>query len=182
MVHRRLRPEEFGGLVQVHRNVDPGRYPMIDPDILNSSVVPLVEAKFGSALLPQAFPEGAPTHPSYGAGHATVAGACVTILKAWFDESYVIPNPVEANAAGTALVAYTGADAGRITVGGELNKVAANVAIGRNAGGVHWRSDYTESIRLGEEIAIRILQEQKLTYNENHHLSLTRFDGTAIAI
>jgi hypothetical protein len=32
-----------------------------------------------------AFPEGSPTHPAYGAGHATVAGACTTILKAWFD-------------------------------------------------------------------------------------------------
>jgi hypothetical protein len=41
----------------------------------------------GSALLPMAFPEGSPTHPAYGAGHATVAGACVTILKAWFKET-----------------------------------------------------------------------------------------------
>jgi len=31
-------------------------------------------------LLPMAFPEGSPIHPAYGAGHATVAGACVTIL------------------------------------------------------------------------------------------------------
>ena len=39
----------------------------------------------GNWLLPMAFPEGSPMHPSYGAGHATVAGACTTILKAWFD-------------------------------------------------------------------------------------------------
>jgi len=32
-----------------------------------------------------------PLHPSYGAGHATVAGASVTILKALFDETFVIP-------------------------------------------------------------------------------------------
>ena len=37
--------------------------------------------KHGTYLLPLAFPEGSPIHPSYGAGHATVAGACVTILK-----------------------------------------------------------------------------------------------------
>jgi hypothetical protein len=36
-------------------------------------------------LLPMAFPEGSPTHPAYGAGHATVAGACVTVLKAFFE-------------------------------------------------------------------------------------------------
>ena len=29
-------------------------------------------------------------HPSYGAGHATVAGACVTILKAYFDHAAIL--------------------------------------------------------------------------------------------
>jgi len=48
---------------------------------------------------------------------------------------------------------------------------------------VHWRSDYTESLRLAEEIAIGILQEQRLTYNERHHsFTLTKFDGNAITI
>lgn len=127
------------------------------------------------------FPEGSPTHPAYGAGHATVSGACVTILKAWFDESFILPGPVlvPADANGTALVPGPPVN---LTVGGELNKVAANISIGRNAAGVHWRSDYTESLKLGEEIAIRILQEQKPTYNEDHHFSLTKFDGTAITI
>ena len=180
-VHRRLRPEVFAGRIEVHLNRDPGRYPMINGEILNSAVVPIVENQFATALLPQEFPEGSPTHPAYGAGHATVAGACATILKAWFDESFVLPGPVLVpNAAGTALVqAPQQVD---LTVGGELNKVAANISIGRNAAGVHWRSDYTDSVRLGEDIAIRILQEQRLTYNEDHHFSLTRFDGTAITI
>ena len=178
-VHRRLRPEAFGGRLEVHRNRAPGRYPMIDPEILGSAAIAAIEAQFGTALLPQAFPEGSPTHPAYGAGHATVAGACVTILKAWFDESFVLPNPVEANAAGTVLVPVA---APPLTVGGELHKVAANIALGRNAGGVHWRSDYTESVRLGEEIAIGVLEEQKLCYNESFQFSLTRFDGTAVTI
>jgi hypothetical protein len=181
-VHRRLRPEAFGGRIEVHRNVASGRYPMIDDEILNSAAVAAVEAQFGTALLPMAFPEGSPTHPAYGAGHATVAGACVTILKAWFDESYVLPwNPAQADANGTALVdAPVGTPP--LTVGGELNKVAANIALGRNGGGVHWRTDYTESIRLGEAIAIGVLEEQKLCYNEDFHFTLTKFDGTAIAI
>jgi hypothetical protein len=34
-----------------------------------------------------AFPEVSPSHPSYGSGHATVAGAYVTTLKAFFDEN-----------------------------------------------------------------------------------------------
>jgi membrane-associated phospholipid phosphatase len=183
-VHRRLRPEAFGGRIEVHRpgGVDPDRYPMIDGEILASSVLNQVIANFGTALLPQVFPEGSPTHPSYGAGHATVAGACATILKAWFDESFVLPGPVLVpDAAGTALV--QAAQQVDLTVGGELNKLAANIAIGRNAAGVHWRSDYTDSVRLGERIAIRLLQEQRPTYNEDHHFTLTRFaDRTRITI
>ena len=36
----------------------------------------------GSALLPQAFPDGSLMRPSYGAEHAVAAAACVTVLKA----------------------------------------------------------------------------------------------------
>jgi hypothetical protein len=45
-------------------------------------------------LRSEAFPEGSPTHPAYGSAHATVAGACVTVLKEWFDESFVLADPV----------------------------------------------------------------------------------------
>ncbi len=90
----------------------------------------------GDSAVTDAFPEGSPTHPAYGAAHATVAGACVTVLKAFFDESFVIPNPVEAASDGLSLKPYTGPS---LTVGGELNKLASNVAIGRNIAGVHWR-------------------------------------------
>ena len=176
-VHRRLRPEAFGGLVH---NVKYGTasYP-INQEILNSSVLSAIEARFKSYLLPQAFPEGSPTHPAYGAGHATVAGACVTILKAWFDESFVIPDPVIVAYGGTSLSKYIGQP---LTVGGELNKVAANIASGRNMGGVHWRTDFSKAVLLGEAIAIGILQDQANCYNEDFRLSLTKFDGTTITI
>ena len=134
----------------------------------------------GNALLPMAFPEGAPTHPAYGAGHATVAGACVTILKAWFDESHIILNPIVPDPTGQVLTAYSG---DTLTVGGELNKIASNVALGRNMAGVHWRSDATESLKLGEAIAISILKDQKTGYNENFGgYSLTKFDGTTVTV
>ncbi len=179
-VHRRVRPEEFGGRIHNHLT-GAASYP-IDEEILHSLAVHTTFRRNGTYLLPLAYPEGAPTHPSYGAGHATVAGACVTILKAWFDESWVIPDPVVPNAAGIALLPYTGDDAGQITVGGELNKVAANVANARNMAGIHWRTDYWESVRLGERIAIGILEEQKATYNEQHSFSLTTFDGDTVTI
>jgi hypothetical protein len=133
----------------------------------------------GTYLLPMASPEGCPTHPSYGAGHATVAGVCVTILKAWFDEKFVLPSPVVPDRTGRLLNPYSGPD---LTVGNELNKLAANVAIGRNAAGVHYRSDYTESVLLGESVALDILEEQKETYNEDFSFTLTRFDGKTVTI
>ncbi|HKE03760.1 MAG TPA: vanadium-dependent haloperoxidase, partial [Blastocatellia bacterium] len=135
--------------------------------------------KYGTYLLPQAFAEGSPTHSSYGSGHATVAGACVTILKAFFDETDTIKNPMVPNADGTALAPFVGPP---LTVLGELNKIARNVAFGRNAAGIHWRTDAIEGMRLGEAVAIGILEEQKLTYNDKVEMSLTKFDGAKITI
>ncbi len=176
-VHRRLRPEAMGGLV--HQTLAGMAERPIHSDLLNSAALGAVYSNYGSYLLPIAMPEGSPTHPSYGAGHATVAGACVTILKAWFDESTVIPHPVVPNADGTVLLPYSGPP---LTVGNELNKLAANVAQGRNALGIHYRTDYWESLKLGEAVAIGILQDQKNTYNEGGSWSLTSFDGTTITI
>ncbi|NJM33219.1 MAG: hypothetical protein HC848_10700 [Limnobacter sp.] len=51
-------------------------------------------------------------------------------------------------------------------MGGELNKLASNVAMGRSMGGVHWRSDNTRSLRLGESIAIEILRKRTMEYAE----------------
>ena len=177
-VHRRLRPEAFAGRIQNHVS-GAANYP-IHSDALDSAAVAAVQIKNGNALLPMAFPEGCPPHPAYGAGHATVAGACVTILKAWFDESFVIPNPVQPTPDGLSLVPYFGAP---LTVGGELNKLAANVAVGRNIAGVHWRSDATASLKLGEEIAISILRDNRGCYNEDFSgFTLTKFDGTTVTV
>ena len=103
----------------------------------------------------------------------------MTVLKAFFDENDVVKNPMYVNADGTGLIPYTGAP---LTIGGELNKVGINVAFGRNAAGIHWRSDAMNSLTLGESVAIGILQEQKLTYNDNVEMTLTKFDGTKITI
>jgi hypothetical protein len=176
-VHRRLRPEEFAGRVHVHR-AGLASYP-IHADVLDSEARARVRTKRGSDLLPLAFPEGSPIHPAYGAGHATVAGACVTILKALFDESFIVPDPVVPNPAGQALRAWSGPP---LTVGGELNKLASNVATGRNHAGVHWRSDAIESLRLGEAVAIAVLEDYKASSHEPGGFSFTRFDGVPVVI
>lgn len=186
-VHRRLRPEAMGGLIH---NVIRGAadYP-IHPDILDKSQGSLMErvrftnteAGENTFLLPMAFREGSPMHPAYGAGHATVAGACVTLLKAWFEESAELPGQtVVSQPDGRALENVPGNP--KLTVGDELNKLAANISIGRNMAGVHWRTDYTDSIKLGETVAIELMREQKLSFNESSGLGLTRFDGTRVII
>jgi hypothetical protein len=102
-------------------------------------------------------------------------------LKAWFNENTVIQNPVVPDADGINLIPYSGSE--NLTVGGELNKMASNVALGRNAAGVHWRSDATESILLGEAVAIALLQDQRGCYNEHFNgFSLTKFDGTIVTV
>jgi hypothetical protein len=159
-----------------------------------------------SYFLPMAFPEGSPMHPAYGAGHATVAGACATILKAFFDTSAVlakytengktkvafkhlaagytpvlyrappIPSPAVATTPPANLVEDTTGPA--LTLEGELNKLAANISIGRNMAGVHYFSDYYDSLRMGEEVALGILEEQALTYpTDPFVLSVPTFDG-----
>lgn len=187
-VHRRLRPEEFGG--RVHNHLTGAREYPIHPSLLTSLRSGLLAQHYGSRflrfptwLLPQAYPEGAPAHPSYASGHATAAAACATILKAFFNEAAPIEHPVEASADGALLQPYTGADAPEMTVGGELNKLAGNIALFRNAAGAHFRSDSTESLALGETVAIRLLQEMSLGFHEHDtFFELTRLDGRKIRI
>ncbi len=189
-VHRRSRPEDFAARVHLRISGLAPDYP-IHPDVLNSRVLSRVfdhnsrlNQGNGTYLLPMAFPEGSPLHPAYGAGHATVAGACVTILKALFDESFVIENPVIPHPRDPSrLIPYTGPDRDELTVGGELNKLAINVAFGRNIAGVHWRTDGTESLKLGEAVAISILRDQRATYNEDFGgYTFTKFDGSQITV
>lgn len=177
-VHRRLRPEELGGRVEVSR-LGRATYPF-HTDLTTSPVLDEVEERRSTHLLPLAFPEGSPMHTSYGSGHATVAGACVTMLKAFFDESAIINDPVVPSADGQSLEPYVGDP---LTVGGELNKIASNISQGRNIAGVHWRSDAVESNKLGEEVAIGILRDIRGCYNESFNgFTLTKFDGTTITV
>ncbi|MEH7885189.1 vanadium-dependent haloperoxidase [Bacillus sp. JJ1609] len=178
LVHRRLRPEEFGGRVHNHMT-GAANYP-INSELLDSKVISKVFSQFGSYLLPMAYPEGCPTHPAFPAGHAAIAGAGATVLKAFFNESFEIPNPVTANSDGLSLIPYSGE---ALTIGGELNKLAANISLGRDAAGVHWRSDGIEGMNLGEAVAISILRDYRATYNEKFSgFSFTKFDGTLITI
>jgi membrane-associated phospholipid phosphatase len=177
LVHRRLRPDAFGGHLHVHLT-GKAKYP-IHQDILHSAALDLVNRRFGSYLLPQAYPDGCPSHPAYPAGHAALAGAFVTMLKAFFRSDFVIPNPKVPNDDGTELVPYRGP---ALTIGGELDKLASNISIGRDAAGVHWRSDATAGLALGEAVALGILRDEIELFNESFESTLTKFDGDTVTI
>lgn len=178
LVNRKVRPEAYGGLVE--NTLNRGVWQHENPTLLASAAPGAVYSRFGTYLLPQAYPEGSPTHPSYPAGHATISGACVTVLKAFFDESYVLPDPKVASRDGLSLLDWAGAP---LTVGGELNKLASNCTLARDTAGVHYRQDGVQGQRLGEQVAIALLREfRALSPEPFDGFSLTTFDGEKITV
>jgi hypothetical protein len=177
LVHRRARPEVFFGRVHNHLT-NAASYP-IHPKLFTSPALSAAFTANGTYLLPTATPAGSPLHPSYPAGHAVMAGAATTILKAFFKGSFPIPAPVVASDDGLSLLSYSGT----LTVEGELNKLASNITLGRDAAGVHYRSDGDLGIRLGEKLGISVLRDLVNTYTDEFPgFSFNRFDGTPVTI
>lgn len=164
LVHRRLRPEAYGG--RLHHQLEAAQHYGLPDEMGSTRAIQRLLSAHATAFLPQAYPEGSPTHPSYPAGHACIAGACVTVLKAFFNEGFEIPNPVEANASGTSLQSVYD----QVFVGGELNKLANNISLGRDWAGVHYRSDGVNGMNVGESVALNYLAEKSAAYAD-------RFDG-----
>lgn len=225
-VNLRLRPEAYAGLVHV-QNIGVGGttrdYSLprwIDDTDAITAVKAITMAANGGAtaaatmLLPMAFSAGSPTHPAYGAGHATVAGACVTVLKAFFmtytteadgadvpiafctlkarpapydDEGEIKSYRPFVPDASTPFETCFGMKkfdnreelesqiAEKLTIEGELNKLAQNVAMGRSMGGVHWRTDNSRSLMLGEALAAEMLAQITLDANEKPRFSFRTF-------
>jgi len=179
----RMRPEEYGALV--HANLTntspvPQAAQSLHKDVFKSNVLPIIFSTYGSYLLPQAFPEGSPTHPCYPTGHGTVGGACCTLLKFFFDGNFVIPNPVVPGTDGLSLAPFSGPP---LTVNGELSKLAFNISTGHGIHcGIHFRSSTYWSILLGEQVALSVLRDRARSYNEPFTVSITKFDGTTATI
>jgi hypothetical protein len=57
-----------------------------------------------------------------------------------------------------------------LTLGNEIDKLASNIALARDAAGVHFRSDSVRGLFVGEQQALGLLRDYSRTYNE-------RFDG-----
>lgn len=186
--HRRLRPEAYG--IRINRQVTGAVAYGIGAQLLGSEAYqravdevrrinqsPGVSANDG--LLPMGFPEGSPAHPAYPGGHSSFVAAAATVLKAFLNEDYVIPSPMQPNRNGSQLLPWTGAP---LTIGGELNKLVANVTHARDTAGMHWRSDGIGNL-IGEAAAIALLRDYSRTYNEEiDGLTLRKFNGQRIRV
>lgn len=73
---------------------------------------------------------GTPRHPSYPSGHSTYAGAASEMLSFFFPD-------------------YTE----------EFDRLANNIGMARLWGGIHWRSDCEEGIKLGRCVARIIIEK-----------------------
>lgn len=205
---RRVRPEAMS--IAIHNVktdplLNPNNYDLSDVVLqneileeiktINNTWVPASD----SYTLPLCYPEGSPTHPSYPAGHATIAGACCTILKIFYDAEKPwnsLPGVTSGSLAQVTgvvepcppvyatLKQYTGTDAGSMSIWGEINKLASNVSLGRDWAGVHYRSDGIQGMVLGEQVAIKFMGDKMSAMIENNldgtvpEITFRKFDGT----
>src|SRR5215813_7813076 len=71
---------------------------------------------------------------------------------------------------GSTLDPWKGTD---LTLGNEIDKLANNIALGRDAAGVQYCSDSIHGLFLGEQQALGLLRDYSRTYNEH-------FDGFVV--
>lgn len=162
----RLRPEEFSLLLQRREDRDTEVEPLsIHSDWDESDIKQYLQQTQKNVLLQGACVTGSPCHPSYPSGHATFAGAGVTIVKAFYKNDAI----------------FKGIDGKTYTVHHELDKLASNIGSFRNVDGIHYRSDMEQGILLGEQVAIQLLQEEVKRYPGAKYILYKR-DGTLITI
>lgn len=213
-IYRRLRPEVYSLWIHnIKNNLVPNKdnYDISDI-VLNNPVMttnknyneqwPNVAFK-NSYTLSTTYREGSPTHPAYPSGHATIAGACCTLLKIFFhceqpwssvNMNNTRINPispiqyVQSDSTGNNLIEYTDSDRSQMTIAGELNKLASNIAIGRNWAGIHYRTDAIQGILLGEQVAIAYVKDLLNSQVHNNidqtppQIIITSYTGKSITI
>jgi hypothetical protein len=199
-VHLRHRPEAGGGLVHLWKTGAANPPGAVAAFSTNANFAAILDPALHASsqkysrpnassdkdrifLLSQAFPEGSPPHAAYPTGHGAVAGACITALKFFFDCNQRVVSlvqPMVPSDDGLSLHPYSEADAGKMTLNGELHKLAHNISFGHGIhAGIHWRSDTDESLLFGELVAIAFLKRQIKSYAEKCSIAITTMDGTS---
>ena len=141
--------------------------------------------------------EGSPTHPSFPAGHAVLAGSCITVIKAMLRTNDERNRPIRwdrpvrlasKDGFSTRLIERSEDPTIRhMTINGELNKMAMNFAFGRNFAGVHYRNDTEYGLKLGEEYAMHVLGNLSKNFyprvkRPDITFTLEKFDGSVVQI
>ena len=145
--------------------------------LMKNPVLDEIYEKYGTYLLPQAWPEGSEVNPSYMQTKGALISAQVTILKAWYNGDFMFPKTYEASKDGVFLNELTV----KVTVNDELDKFASNCAFLCNASGVHYRSD-AKSLKLGETIAINVLQEYTRRNQNSVKFTIKKRNGSLVMI
>jgi|TARA_B110000259_G_scaffold160983_1_gene184804 hypothetical protein len=200
----KIRPEVYAARLALQEEIgfDSSKVPGLDSmaSLMTQGIKTKIKAKSiskggpGKLYLLLQFPEGSPTHPSWCAGHAAVAGAATTVLKAMLNchEPDGVTRkawPIQAKEARdqSVLQNYTEDDASQMTIIGELNKLGSNVTLGRDFAGVHYRCDGDCGIKLGEDYAITYLIDVAKEYHESQNGQfkgwlLEKYDGSRVKI
>ena len=155
-------------------------------ELLNSPILEEISRlNNGKYLMPLAYSQGSPFHPSYPGGHATIAGAMVAIMKAWFNCDSLIPAVVP-DMNGENLVLYRlesdPTEVQFLRIEDELNKIATNCSHSRNMAGIHYRIDSESGIAIGEQVAIDVLTEEVNKYSDEITFRFRRRTGEVVTI
>jgi hypothetical protein len=164
-------------------------------DRVNGEMAPFiseVQTQSGStALLRTVRGNSSPMDPSLPSLWSVVAGACITIYKAYvdchdqFDVELAWPNSIAHSTDGSGVGSYTGSLPTSPTINGELNKLASNLGQAQCWLGEAFRSDL--AYELGEAIAIRYLEDTIKSFHESYDgvfegFKLTKFDESFVII
>jgi len=185
-VYRQLRPEALGARLEKYDHPD------VSCDELSDMVTELVRAQIFddsgclsqrcNRLLPVAWATGAPMSPSYCSAYAAAAGACATVVKAFCHGD----NVLDITGHSSTLAFITSVDGKKLVktpmetplaIDLELNKLASNLAMGRCWAGVSFYSDVWAGLRLGETVALDLLEEQRLLQTQRSAATIVRLDG-----
>lgn len=185
----RPRPEEMAyqiHLSKIYTSSQLGSHVNFPLELMDNPIlIDISNNNNGKFLMPLCYSQGSPFHPSYPAGHAVIAGAMSTIMKAWFNCDWEIPAVVPDHS-GDKLVLYKLTSEPNmiqyLKLGDEIDKLATNCSISRNMAGIHYRSDAENGILLGEQVAISVLEDEVKKYTDEIAFRFRRRTGEVVTI
>jgi len=226
--HRKMRPDQAAMRLDTFRRADALGAPARAARDATALAATLVDQFFGDSTVKAAFMEEladanaaragernyllaslyeGPGHPSSTHGHAVVAGAATTVLKAMLTTTHPTTDAplhfgttgaealgrfVNVRTATTDGASVTSADLSEetrrtMTLEGELDKLAHNLGAGRNWAGVHFRTELEYSLALGEAVGVAYLRDKVCEYrvartNSFAGWNLRLFNGTRLRL